>query len=98
VPHPLAGAPSDKVTDGLGVLIDVIVRLDARVTALEGRPQLRHAGVWRESVGYPENVFVTDRGGLWSRCSRGSGDRSLRCRGTGQRPAEITPAGLCVRL
>ena len=62
---PTKKGPSDKVTDAIGLLLDVVANVDARVAALEQRPELRHVGVWRESRTYPEASIVTHAGSLW---------------------------------
>jgi hypothetical protein len=45
--------------------VEVIGDVLRRLEALEQRPQLRYAGVWRESTGYLENEMVTHQGSLW---------------------------------
>lgn len=39
--------------------------LEARVAALEARPALKWAGVWKGDVPYKENSLITHSGGLW---------------------------------
>jgi hypothetical protein len=39
--------------------------LEARIAALEARPELKHRGIWRENKSYQEASLVTHAGSLW---------------------------------
>jgi len=39
--------------------------LEARLAALDARPELKYMGSHREDASYPANALVTRRGGLW---------------------------------
>jgi hypothetical protein len=46
----------------IGELYDA---LEPRIKALEARPQMKYAGVWREGCDHLEGEFVTYRGSMW---------------------------------
>ena len=42
-----------------------IAELEQRIKALEQRPLLKYAGVWRSGNSYAEGQLTTHQGGLW---------------------------------
>jgi hypothetical protein len=49
--------------------------LEARVAALEARPDIRHVGIWDSKQAYVENQIVTDDGSCWLALIKSSGCR-----------------------
>ena len=56
----------EQVADVVVEAIKMAVKpLQARIAALEARPELKYAGVFEQGAAYREGVLVTRSGSLW---------------------------------
>lgn len=53
------------VDEKIGALAKQVDALDARMAAVEARPELRYMGTWKQGETYTPGMLATHQGSLW---------------------------------